>query len=205
MTELAIAHKDRAHSPVGGSSAKRADLGRKGLLFDRARTRNETVTYERLKRLLHYNPDSGLFTWLMRTSNRVRVGDIAGCIGKDDGYVRLSIDGVLYLGHRLAWFYMTQEWPPVDADHENRITSDNRWINLRPATRGQNSTNQRKRRVGLKGCYQNPKSGSWIASITHKSLPKGHEYLGSFYTEEEAHEAYCLAAVRLSGEFARFE
>lgn len=186
------------------SSAGRSGIDRKALAYGGARTREESVTHARLLELLHYNPSTGLFVWLKRTSNRIRVGDIAGCVGKQDGYVRLSIDGILYLGHRLAHFYMTGEWPPIDTDHWNGATGDNRWANIRPATRGENGTNQRARKAGLKGCYHDPKSGMWRAQITHRLLPKGHAYLGSYRTEIEAHLAYCTEAARLSGKFARF-
>ena len=73
------------------------------------------LTVERLRDALHYNPDTGTFTWLISGcgpgGGGVRgVGKPAGRISRA-GYVRLSLDCVRYRAHRLAWLYMTGEWP----------------------------------------------------------------------------------------------
>jgi hypothetical protein len=77
------------------------------------------------------------------------------------GYRRRTIDKTLYLGHRLAWFYMTGEWPQHEIDHiaKPNVTpeeawankSDNRWCNLGEATRGQNMANSIKRKDNKSG------------------------------------------------------
>lgn len=177
------------------------DIGRPALAYKTARTRKEAVTLERLKSVLRYEPETGNFIRLIRTSNNCAVGDIAGCVDKDTGYVRISIDGVLYHGHRLAWFYMTGEWPEIDVDHENRNTSDNRWSNLRNASRTLNNANRPKRRAGLKGVTEHS-PGRWVAQIG-RMYKSG--YIGIYDTEQEAHEAYRREAERQFGEYARFE
>lgn len=100
------------------------------------------LTIERLKETLDYDPETGIFTWskVLRRKKIVR-GSIAGCLRFGGGWA-IRLDGVLYYAHRLAWFYMTGEWPVDVIDHKNRIASDNRWCNLREATCQQNQVNK---------------------------------------------------------------
>jgi hypothetical protein len=100
-----------------------------------------TITAERLRQLLHYDPERGVFTWLSRPAERswntrfagTRAGTINGL-----GYVVIGILGRRYKAHRLAWLYVHGEWPGRELDHINCDKSDNRIANLRPATRSQN-------------------------------------------------------------------
>ncbi|MCK9994454.1 MAG: hypothetical protein Dbin4_02974, partial [Alphaproteobacteria bacterium] len=98
------------------------------------------LTQSRLKELLHYDPDTGVFTRRVQTSSNARVGDVAGCL-HPEGYRHIQIDGKRYAAHRLAWLYMTGEWPTNQLDHLNGVRDDNRWGNLREATHGQNQQN----------------------------------------------------------------
>lgn len=159
------------------------------------------IDHDRLKEVLHYDPDTGAFTWLVRTSNRIRVGDVAGRTCKD-GYRRIGVDGIDYLEHRLAWFYMTGEWPEPEIDHRDGHTENNRWSNFREATRGQNTANSRLRKGKTlpKGVSFRASSGRFLAQIVHK---RETIYLGSFSTPEQAHGIYMTAARDLHGEFAR--
>ena len=92
-----------------------------------------------LKGCLHYDPLTGVFTWKYTINRNAKKGQIAG--RKNSGYIEISIDGVKYLAHRLAWYYMTGEWPDV-IDHDNRIKDDNRWVNLKNGSHASNSRNQ---------------------------------------------------------------
>ena len=94
----------------------------------------------RLKEVLYYDPLTGHFTWLVSTSNRVKVGNKAGTQG-DDGYILINIDGERFRSHRLAWMYMYGNMPDFEIDHINRIRNDNRISNLRLATSKQNKEN----------------------------------------------------------------
>jgi hypothetical protein len=100
------------------------------------------LTQARLKELLHYDPESGAITWASRPSSRVKVGMLAGKVHPTQGYRQVRADKSLYYAHRLAWLYMTGEWPAADVDHINHVRDDNRWSNLRGATRSQNITSR---------------------------------------------------------------
>lgn len=158
------------------------------------------LTLRRLKTVLRYDPDSGSFFWLIRTSNRIKVGDEAG-VDRSDGYIIISIDGVKYLAHRLAWFYMTGEWPKEQIDHKNLDRSDTRWGNLREAARAENYRNTGCRshsKIGLKGVTTN--GARWQAQIR---INKKRIYLGTYDSPEQAHAAYCAANTLHHGEFGR--
>ncbi len=159
------------------------------------------VTADRLRELLSYDPSTGLFTWLLSTGNRAPVGAVAGSVGK--GYVDIRIDQRLYKAHRLAWLYMTGEWPEQQIDHRDLNRANNRWDNLRVATNSQNHANTRAQsnnRSGFKGVSWSKAANKWMAQIVRDRC---HTYLGLFDTPEDAHAAYCVAAERLFGEFAR--
>lgn len=156
----------------------------------------------RLKDLLSYDPLTGIFTRLRSKKGGVNVGDVAG---SDDGkgYVRIAIDRRGYAAHRLAWFYVYGEWPIGYLDHANGDPSDNRIANLRPATNSQNIANAKTPATntsGLKGVTWNRKSGKWQSGIKVKGKSI---HLGLFDDKAEAHRAYCAAATRHQGEFAR--
>ena len=152
------------------------------------------LTAGRLRELLDYCPDTGVFTWKIRISN-VKVGDVAGCLEKD-GYLRIQIDSRLHFTHRLAWFYVTGEWPPDQIDHINGIRDDNRIANLRAATRSENGQNRRKPQAnnttGYLGVTRH--RGKFLAKIR---LDGKRKHLGLFTTPEEAHVAYLEAKRRL--------
>jgi hypothetical protein len=160
-----------------------------------------SVTAERLRELYDYNPDNGLFTRKVRTSNRVKVGQIAGSINAE-GYVLLTVDSRRYLAHRLAWLFMTGEMPAALIDHINEDRADNRWCNLREADNAQNLWNRgasAASKSGLKGAHFEERTGRWRASIRAKDTAR---FLGRFATAEEAHAAYVAAANDLHQQFA---
>jgi hypothetical protein len=161
------------------------------------------LTHERLLSVLHYDPDTGRFTWLASLAHRVKVGDEAGS-NHGSGYFEIGIDNVRYLAHRLAWFYMSGEWPSAQIDHRDLDRSNTRWNNLRLATHGQNVHNSGPRKHnshGFKGVTFYPsKKTKWHARIMFQ---RKLYLLGFFNTPEEAHAAYAKKAAELHGEFAR--
>ena len=150
------------------------------------------ISLRRLREVLYYSPRTGKFRWLERASNRISVGDTAGTTR--DGYVFVKVDGTIYKAHRLAFFYMVGYWPSSMLDHRNEVKSDNRWSNLREATRSQNGQNISKARSdsssGCRGVSWYKKYGTWEARIKAEG---SYLFLGRFKTKEEANAAYLQA------------
>jgi hypothetical protein len=119
------------------------------------------------------------------------------CSWEQKGYIVIKINKKKYYAQRLAWFYMTEEWPEGEIDHKNNIRNDNRWPNLRLATRQENRHNSLKSSYGenpYKGtCFHKKK---WQASIVfnYKKI-----YIGRYDTPEEAALAYNRKAIELFG------
>jgi hypothetical protein len=159
------------------------------------------LTAARLKEVVHYDPTSGRFTMLV-VARRKRIGDEAG-FRNPGGYLRITVDGQQYYSNRLAWLYMTGSWPPgrLEVDHRDTDPANDKWENLRLATRGQNVINRRRfsSRKLLKGTHR---VGNRFTAFVQADRKR--EYLGCFETEEKAHAAYCARARELHGEFANF-
>ena len=155
----------------------------------------QELTAERLRELLDYDPATGVFTRKVRTTNRIKVGDVAGYL-RNDGYIRIKIDGRMHLAHRLAWLYVKGESPPDQIDHRNGIKTDNRIANLRLATHIENMHNRRKphadNKTGFLGV--SPSYGMFQARIGVNGKIK---HIGTFPTPEEAHAAYVQAKRQL--------
>lgn len=157
------------------------------------------LTADRLRELLNYDPETGVFTWRVRRSPTCLKGSVAGAINQVSGYRQIGFDGQDYTAHRLAWLYTKREWPLGEIDHKNRVRDDNRIDNLRDATHSNNSANRLKQSnntSGLKGVSYHKAAKRWRATIRK-------EHLGLFDTREAAHAAYCHAAQAAFGEFAR--
>jgi len=109
------------------------------------------LTQKQLKEILRYDPDTGIFTWLVRTANCVKIGEAAGGLNPA-GYSGIRLKGRDYLAHRLAWLYMTDEWPKDQIDHINHIKDDNRIENLREVTHKENGRNRSMQKNNVSGC-----------------------------------------------------
>lgn len=164
--------------------------------------RNPKLTHERLVEVLHYDPETGIFTWKKKLGKGY-VGTVAGSPDQV-GYVRIMIDGERFLAHRLAWFYVHERWPEHQIDHVNIDNSDNRMCNLREATKSQNQANKplntRVSSTGLKGVSYHQKQKRYFARIR---VNRKLIHLGCFKSAEDAHAAYAKAANDIYGEFAR--
>lgn len=162
------------------------------------------VTAEFIRSIVHYDPDTGIFTRIKKMRADDVIGKVLGTITKN-GYIHICIKNRLYLAQRLAWFYMTREWPVALVDHKDTDKTNNRWKNLRAATKTENGQNSRKSRrnpAGLKGAQWFKRTQQWRSRI----VVNGRELsLGYFATAEEAHAAYKEAAQKHFGEFARFK
>jgi hypothetical protein len=154
------------------------------------------LSAERLRELLHYAPETGLFYWRVSRGG-VTAGMQAGH-PHSDGYVLISIGGVTHYAHRLAWLYVYGEHPAQQIDHRNHNRSDNRIANLRQSSHAENARNtSRRNRPGFKGVYR--KRSKWGARIC---VDGKRIYLGVVSTPEEAAAAHDKAARLHYGEFA---
>jgi len=131
------------------------------------------LTTKELKAVLDYAPDSGIFTWLV-DSKRKPKGSEAGS-NHGNGYVRIVIDGVKYYAHRLAFLYMTGEFPTNICDHINRDKSDNSWNNLRDVTYKINNNNRSPKNEALALVYKTP-GGKWRARGSKKESLGNYDY-----------------------------
>jgi hypothetical protein len=157
------------------------------------------LTQERLKEVLHYDPDTGIWIWLVSDTHRVRVGDRAGGI-KETGYRTIGIDGKRYRSARLAVLYMTGKWPKEKVDHENLNKADDSWNNLREATHGENQRNKPARRdnkLGVKGVCK------YFNKFEAQIQADGKRFRSRHNTKEEAQRAFEEMAKLLHGDFAR--
>jgi hypothetical protein len=160
------------------------------------------LTYERLRELLDYDPETGAFRWKPTIGNR-RSGCIAGS-PHSSGYLSITIDGHNYLAHRLAWLFQTGKWPNEMIDHVDCSRNNNRFSNLRQADRSQNMCNRTKsvtNKSGFKGVHWHYAKRRWQAKI---GMGGKYKHLGYFSTPEAAHAAYIAAAEAKHLGFARY-
>lgn len=153
------------------------------------------LTAERARELLHYDPGTGVFTWLRRTSNRIRVGDVAGALV--DGYIAIGIDGASYQAHRVAWLMTHGVFPGPELDHEDGNKSNNRIANLRDAGSRENRLNMPRRSdnsSGVTGVSWHAKARKWVAQV---QIDGQNIYLGLHETIEAAAHARMLASKML--------
>lgn len=161
----------------------------------------EPLTVDRLRSLLHYDPETGVFTWHETGMGR-NLSRVAGGLVDRRAYVSISIDYRKYRAHRLAWFYVYGEWPAV-IDHIDGNGLNNALSNLRPALRWQNSANSKRSKAnvsGVKGVYWEARKARWCARIMVRGK---YHYVGSFRDFEDAVKARKKAEIILLGEFRR--
>jgi len=132
----------------------------------------DDLTCEILKEHIHYDPNTGNFTRAkaVRGGKNCKVGDVAGGIN-GRGYWVIRILGKKYQAHRLAYLYMTGEWPKEEIDHRKRNKADNRWHMIRSSSRQLNNQNQGLRTdnsSGIRGVHR-VLSGNWKAEIMFDS------------------------------------
>jgi hypothetical protein len=165
-----------------------------------------TVSVERLRELLTYNPETGVFVWRVKKQGAAGIGLAAGCVKEctpGHPYRYIHIDGRLYRAHRLAWFYTHESWPIHVIDHIDGDGTNNRISNLREATPSENGANrgmQANNTSGFKGVSFDICSRRWRALITVNGRAR---FLGHFDDPASAHAAYAKAAEQHHGKFAR--
>lgn len=159
------------------------------------------ITQSELQEILHYDPETGIFTRRVASANnKMKAGQVAGGLS-DKGYILIRVRSRRYAAHRLAWLYIHGSFPPDGTDHINGVRDDNRLCNLRPATKSQNGMNQGKQRSntsGFKGVYWSSQHQKWRAQC----VANGKKYyLGLFDAAEDASAAYSASAIKHHGQF----
>jgi hypothetical protein len=199
---LAIGSRDR--NTFEEIVARNRDLLAKVKRKPKTRIPVGLVTADRVRELLNYDPETGVFTWAAQSSTRVKIGAVAGSVDIY-GYHIIRVDGRLYRAHRLVWLYVHGEWPVGDIDHINGTRDDNRLRNLRAATRSENNANAPRpsdNTSGVKGVYWREGPKKWMAAIGSGGK---QIFIGHFDTIAEAAAARRASATKLFGKYARHE
>lgn len=140
---------------------------------------------------LHYNPETGEFTWLKSPMRRVKVGSRAGCLSIPSGRVQIKFKGKQYLAHQLAWLFTHGIWPVNVIDHIDGNPFNNAISNLRDVTQQINMHNQKRiakhNKSGYRGVCWDSVNKSWRATIT---LDGKSKTIGRFPTALQASQAY---------------
>lgn len=177
--------------PIGVTS-----IGLTYLLMKTNTDKENMLDHNYLLSILEYNKSTGEFINKV-TRTRSKIGSRAGTISKK--YRAICINSILYLEHRLVWFYVYKRWPTNMIDHINGIKTDNRLENLREADNSTNNFNRDKPSTNTSGFKGVNKHGNrYQAAITFN---KERIYIGSYLTAEEASIAYNNKAAELHKEF----
>jgi len=147
------------------------------------------LTAERLRALLDYCPETGVFTRKKSSGRGFRpagkkAGGVAGHL-----YVRISVDGSRYYGHHLAWLHYHGDWPDGLIDHIDGNGANNAIKNLRRATSSQNLMNAKASDAGIpdvRGISKRKDTGAYAVYLNKD----GKRYrFGCYPTIEEAIDA----------------
>jgi len=123
------------------------------------------ITYDEVRKLFDYTPETGKLVRKLTTSSRAICGQEVGC-RNTSGYLVVRIGPTLYYVHRLIWLWMTGDWPAESIDHINRNPADNRWENLRDVSCSDNCHN----REVTSGVYWAHRDKVWVASISYQGV-----------------------------------
>lgn len=180
-------------------------------------TKRSLPTPEQLRELLTYDPETGKLFWKRRgrkwfksdrscnSWNARDAGTEALTATMPRGHKQGIILGRQMLAHRVAWAIYYGFWPAMDIDHANCDPRDNRIDNLRLSTSSENAMNKfryKNNTSGFKGASWYAPLNKWAAKIR---VDKKLIHLGYHETPEAAHAAYCAAAKKYHGDFARTE
>jgi hypothetical protein len=149
---------------------------------------------ETLRKTLRYYPASGNFYWLCGQTRLQQAG-----YELIQGHISIEISGVSFYAHRLAWLYMTGNWPKGMIDHINGVRNDNSFANLRDGSRDLNNQNQKRahknNKTGYMGVIKDHRCHEKYRATIYANGKK-HQ-VGVFSTPQEAHEAYLKAKRQL--------
>ena len=154
------------------------------------------LTAQELRELLHYNPETGEFTWL-KQRGRQPAGSLAGTRSEVLGYILIGVNGVIHYAQRLAWLYSYGKWPEHVIDHIDNNGFNNKLKNLQDITQGKNtvkSSISHNRGKLLPGVYTSKAvPGKFLAKINvHNKVV----HLGTHESLAAAYEAYRAAKLK---------
>lgn len=147
---------------------------------------DKMITQEKLKEHLNYNPETGVFSWIKPTGDRVKPGYVAGCNKGDYTIIRI---GKIYYAHRLAFLYMTGSFPKKHVDHINGSGRDNRWENIREVCPSENHKNRgisERNKSGSIGVFWSKSRLRWVARI---KVNGKNIHIGQYVNIEDAKES----------------
>lgn len=152
------------------------------------------LTADRVRELLDYDPESGVFTRKLVVGKTGDVGDVIGFVNKHNR-VEISVDGKIYRAHRVAWLHFYGEWPKHSIDHIDCNPENNAISNLRDIPQALNAQNIRQARpnslTGILGVRKRHNRWRVELGVNGKNL-----FIGTFGSPEEAQQAY-IAAKRI--------
>lgn len=158
------------------------------------------MNQSRLKHLLSYDPETGIFVNLTDRAGNCKAGSIAGTV-KRHGYIAITLDGKSYYAHRLAWLFMNGEFPEFYIDHKDGDGTNNRIANIRIATPSENQCNGKpctRNTSGVRGVTWSKAASKWMAQIAKSGK---NYYLGLFDDIKEAESAVTKAREDLHGDY----
>ncbi len=148
-------------------------------------SKEEFISLDRLREVLVFDYDKGVFIWKKSTGRRNKLGNKAGWVDTSTGYENIKIDGKKYKSHTLAWFYCFEEIVK-NLDHINHNKLDNRISNLRFVSHIENCKNKqlsKNNSSGVCGVSFHSKNKRWVSFI---KVDGKHIHLGSFENKDEA-------------------
>jgi len=152
------------------------------------------LTQARLKELFNYDAEISKLRYKKHTNNRIKVGDVVGCIS--DGYRMVRINKVIYKHSRLVWMFHYGSFPINNIDHINGDRDDDSLSNLRDVTQEENRKNcamTSQNTSGIQGVSLYKRTGRWRAFIGNN---KKRIHLGYFKTQSEAVQARREAEIK---------
>lgn len=170
-------------------------------MFDkeRIRAKQTLLSHGRLTQALSYDSATGVFRW--KEVRRGPVGRVAGHLNTN-GHRQIKLDGLYWIAHRIAWFYVHGVWPENEIDHKDLNKDNNAIENLREATHVENCNNRKASPKTNKSGYKGVslQHGRWHAQIKRKGKCY---HLGLYDDPAEAHAVYVAASQKFHGEFGR--
>ena len=146
------------------------------------------LTQDKLKELLNYNPETGIFTRAINSgrNDRWKKGTVVGCLSKKNGYINIGLFDKRYYAHRLAWLYVYGESPSGEVDHINHVRHDNKISNLRSVDKKDNCKNKSilsNNTSGTSGVWWRGDRCKWVSNI---GVNGKNIYLGCYQIKQDA-------------------